>query len=115
MKVGLPAEDNGARHKILNLFGTKPRLRLTPAEIHRRGGFPPNTLQSIVDALRELCREGRMVRLKKNHYALPNSQNLLSGKVHAHPDGYGFLIPEDKNSEDIYLNRREMRRVMHGD
>jgi ribonuclease R len=25
------------------------------------------------------------------------------------------LIPEDKNKEDIYLSRREMRRVMHGD
>jgi len=39
----------------------------------------------------------------------------VTGRVHAHPDGYGFLIPEDKNIEDVYLSRREMRRVMHGD
>ncbi len=115
MKADLPARDDNARHKILNLFATKPRQRLTPAEIHRRGGFAANGLQSIIDALRDLCREGRLVRLKKNHYALPDSQNLVSGKIHAHPDGYGFLIPEDKSIEDLYINRREMRRVMHGD
>jgi ribonuclease R len=106
---------SGAQEKILELFAKKPKTRLTPAEIQRRGGFGRDGLQSIVDALRDLCRSGRLVRLKKNHYALPDRQNLVRGKVHAHPDGYGFLIREDKDGEDLYLNRREMRRVMHGD
>ena len=88
---------------------------MTPAEIQRRGGFPPEQLQRIIDALRDLCRAGRLARLKKNHYGLPDSQNLVTGRVHAHPDGYGFVIPDDKDVNDIYLNRREMRRVMHGD
>ncbi|MBM4261097.1 MAG: ribonuclease R [Deltaproteobacteria bacterium] len=105
----------GAQERILALFAKKPRTRLTPAEIQRRAGFANHELQNIVDALRELCRAGRMVRLKKNHYGLPDSQNLLTGRVHAHPDGYGFLIPDNKDSDDVYLNRREMRRVMHGD
>ena len=103
------------QEKILKLFAAKPRLRLTPAEIQRRGGFRSDELQSIIDALRELCRSGGLARLKKNHYALPGRENLVSGRVQAHPDGYGFLIPDDKDAEDLYLNRREMRRVMHGD
>jgi ribonuclease R len=101
--------------RILNLFAKKPRERLTPVEIQRRAGFGRDELQLIVDALRGLCRDGRLVRLKKNHYALPDRQHLVRGRVHAHPDGYGFLIPEDKDAEDLYLNRREMRRVMQGD
>ena len=105
----------GAQEKILGLFANQPRERLTPAEIQRRGGFERDGLQAIADALRELCRSGRLVRLKKNHYAMPDRQNLIRGKVQAHPDGFGFLIPEDKDAEDIYLNRREMRRLMHGD
>jgi ribonuclease R len=104
-----------AAQKILDLFAKRPRERLTPPEIQRRAGFGHGALQSIVDALRELCRDGRLVRLKKNHYALPDRQHLLRGRVQAHPDGFGFLIPEDKDAEDIYLNRREMRRVMQGD
>ena len=105
----------GAQQKILSLFADKPRERLTPPEIQRRAGFERDALQAVIDALRELCRTGRVVRLKKNHYALPDRQNLIRGKVQAHPDGFGFLIPEDKDAEDVYLNRREMRRLMHGD
>ncbi|MCE3239968.1 MAG: exoribonuclease [Deltaproteobacteria bacterium] len=101
--------------KISNLFTGKPRLRLTPIEISRRGGFKQDDLQTVIDSLRRLVREGRLVRLKKNHYGLPDSDNLMTGRVHAHPDGYGFLILDEKSAVDLYLNRREMRRVMHGD
>jgi ribonuclease R len=104
-----------AEQKILDFFSKKPKSRLTPAEIQRRCSFSAGDLQPVVDALRSLCREGRLVRLKKNHYALPDAQNLVTGRVHAHPDGYGFLIPANRDAEDLYLNRREMRRVMHGD
>jgi ribonuclease R len=109
----LPAAS--AREKILALFAKKPRTRLTPAEIQRRAGFSSHDLQLVVDCLRELAREGQVVRLKKNHYALPDGQNLVTGKIHAHPDGYGFLLPDDKSASDVYLSRREMRRLMHGD
>jgi ribonuclease R len=101
--------------RILDLFAKKPRTRLTPAEIQKRAGFGRDELQWVVDSLRDLSREGRVVRLKKNHYALPDGQNLVTGRVHAHPDCYGFLIPDDKGTADLYLNRREMRRLMHGD
>jgi ribonuclease R len=109
------SKPTGTQQKILQLFARQPRARLTPIEIHRRAGFSGNDLQQVIDALRGLCHQGRLVRLKKNHHALPDRQNLMTGRIHAHPDGYGFLIPDDKDAEDLYINRREMRRVMHGD
>ena len=45
--------------------------------MQRRGGFSVKELQSITEGLKELCRDERMVRLKKNHYGLPDGQNLL--------------------------------------
>lgn len=104
-----------AREKILALFAKKPQARLTPLEIVRRAGFAPDNLQAVVDCLRGLVRQGQMVRLKKNHYTLPRGQHMVTGRVHSHPDGYGFLVLDDKSAEDVYLNRREMRRAMHGD
>src|ERR1043165_6085498 len=101
--------------KILGLFARRPRDRLTPAEILRRAGFVRDELPLVIEALRRLCRDGQLVRLKKNHYALPDRDHLVKGRVHAHPDGYGFLIPENRDLQDLYLNRREMRRVLHGD
>jgi ribonuclease R len=101
--------------KILSYFRSRPRHRLTPAEILKGIGGERDDLNDVVENLRTLAKEGRVVRLKKNHYSLPNSDNCLTGRVHAHPDGYGFFIPDDRAKEDLYLSRREMRRVMHGD
>lgn len=41
---------------------------------------------------------------------LPEKQ----GTVQGHRDGFGFVIPDD-GGEDIFLNEREMSRVMHND
>ncbi len=103
------------KEKILAFFSSKPRQRLTPPEILRAVGAPQEDLSDAVESLRQLCREGKLVRLKKNHYALPDAQNCVTGRIHAHPSGFGFLVPDDKGKEDFYLSRREMRRVMHGD
>ncbi len=105
----------GTEEKILALLSKRSRHRLTPAEILKGIGGARNDLNAVVESLRALARQGRIVRLKKNHYALPNAQNCATGRVHAHPDGYGFLILDDRDKEDLYLSRREMRRVMHGD
>src|SRR5688500_5713839 len=115
MKKATQKVPQRARQKILDLFAKTPNSRLTPAEILRRAGFSRDDLQLVVDGLRELTREGCLARLKKNHYAVPDGQNLVTGRIQAHPDGYGFLSPDDKSAEDLYLSRREMRRVMHGD
>ena len=103
------------KEKILSLFFSKLRIRLTPAEIQRGIGRSSEDLQEIIDGVRELAKEGKLLKLKKNHYALPGGQDSVIGKVHAHPDGFGFLIPEERGREDLYLSRREMRCVMHGD
>ena len=101
--------------RIVSFLSKRPRHRLTPAEILKGIGAERDNLNAVVESLRALAKEGQVVRLKKNHYALPNADNCLTGRVHAHPDGYGFFIPDDRDKEDLYLNRREMRSVMHGD
>src|ERR1043165_4316054 len=101
--------------RIVSFLGKRPRQRLTPAEILKGMGAARDELNEVVAGLRALAKQGRVVRLKKNHYALPGADNCLTGRVHAHPDGFGFLIPDDRDKEDLYLSRREMRRVMHGD
>ena len=111
----MAAPASSIEQTILKFFLSRPRRRLTPAEISKGIGAARDDLNDIATGLRNLARDGKIVRLKKNHYALPDAQNCLTGRVHAHPDGYGFLILDDRDKEDLYLNRREMRRVMHSD
>jgi ribonuclease R len=64
--------------------------------------------------LKAMERDGQVVRNRRNAYGLPAKMDLLAGRVSAHRDGYGFVIPDDGES-DLYLSPRQMRSVLHGD
>ncbi|MFW5426537.1 MAG: ribonuclease R [Methylophagaceae bacterium] len=64
--------------------------------------------------LRAMERDGQLLRNRKNAYGVVSKMNLVTGRVMGHPDGYGFLIP-DEGGDDLFLNDREMRVVLHGD
>ncbi len=40
--------------------------------------------------------------------------DLISGRISAHKDGFGFVIP-DEGQDDLYLSLRQMRSVTNGD
>jgi ribonuclease R len=59
-------------------------------------------------------REGQLLRNRKGAYIQPEKVSLIAGKVLGHPEGYGFLLRED-GEPDIFLDHRQMTKVMHGD
>ena len=59
-------------------------------------------------------REGQLLRNRKGAYILPERASLTAGKIQGHPDGYGFLVPDD-GSADIFLDQHQMGKVLHGD
>lgn len=59
-------------------------------------------------------RDGQLLRNRKNAYGIVSKMNLIIGRVMGHPDGFGFLIP-DEGGDDLFLGERDMRAVLHGD
>jgi ribonuclease R len=80
------------------------RLCLTKTDEQERMGY----------RLRAMLRDGQLMQDRRGRICLLNRINLIRGTVSAHPDGFGFLIPDDK-SEDYFLSARQMMRVMHND
>lgn len=66
-------------------------------------------------ALAALEREGRVVCLRKNRWALPHAQNLIEGELTVHPDGFGFLIRSESDEPDLFIPARAMNGAIHGD
>jgi ribonuclease R len=64
--------------------------------------------------LQAMIRDGQLVKNRRNAYGLPAKMDLVAGRVSAHRDGYGFVMPEDGET-DLYLSPRQMRSVLHGD
>jgi ribonuclease R len=71
-------------------------------------------LQRYLD---ELDAQNIIHRVRRGHYALPSREALVEGILLCHPDGYGFVRPEDKSefSEDIFIPARNMEEALHGD
>jgi ribonuclease R len=61
-----------------------------------------------------MLRDGQLMRNRRGSYALVQKMDLIPGRIQAHKDGYGFLIP-DTEGDDLFLSARQMRTVMHGD
>ena len=71
-------------------------------------------LRSLEHRLKAMVRDGQLLRNRAREYCLTGHLDLVTGKVQAHRDGFGFLRRDDAG-EDVYLSAREMRPVWDGD
>ncbi|MFK8079080.1 MAG: ribonuclease R [Granulosicoccus sp.] len=61
-----------------------------------------------------MIRDGQLIQNRRRGLVPVDADNLLAGRITAHPDGFGFVVVEDSD-KDIYLNGKQMRQVLHGD
>ena len=59
-------------------------------------------------------REGEVLRNRRGALLLPDKAGLVKGRVIGHPDGFGFLEPDD-GRDDLFLGPKQMHKVLHGD
>ncbi len=71
-------------------------------------------LEGLRRRLAAMVRDGQLLRNRRDGFVPVDAADLLRGRVIAHPDGFGFLHPDD-DSGDLYLTPRQMRGVLHGD
>jgi ribonuclease R len=82
----------------------------------------------LVEHLARLTAAGRLVKLDRDHWAMPSSvitrDNLAAGRLDLHRDGYGFVRPETQQGagqrgvaagEDIFIPPNEINSAMQGD
>src|ERR1044071_5988838 len=59
-------------------------------------------------------RAGQIIRNRKDAICIVDKLDLITGTVQGHPDGFGFLLPDD-GSPDLFLGPKEMKEILHGD
>ena len=64
--------------------------------------------------LRAMVRDGQLVQNRRGGYLSVDEDDLIRGRVIAHPDGFGFLVPEE-GGDDLFMSARQMRTLLHGD
>jgi ribonuclease R len=74
----------------------------------------PEQLEALRRRLKAMEQAGQLVWNRGGAYGLPHKMDLVRGRVQAHPDGFGFLIP-DAGGEDVFLSEKQMLSLLHQD
>ena len=71
-------------------------------------------IEALRRRLNAMVRDGQLRVARSGLFGSVNKMHLTQGVVRGHPDGFGFLIPED-GSADVFINPLQMTCVFDGD
>src|SRR5260370_17813624 len=91
------------QEQILALLGSANYRPLDKNELAKALGRKSGVRMGLNQALRDLERAGEIARIRKNRYVLPPAADLVTGKLHIHQAGYGFLISEKPGDPDLSI------------
>ena len=87
---------------------------LVEDELVDRLKVAPEEREAVARRVGAMEREGQIVRNRRGALLIADKAGLIKGKVIGHPDGFGFLQPDD-GTEDLFLGPKQMHVVLHGD
>src|SRR5512143_489724 len=103
-------------HKqLIELIRTRTGKPMMVRELMRLLKLKTEDRHELKRALNELVMSGDIVKTRGNRFGLPEKMDLETGRFQAHPQGFGFVIPEKKGKTDIYISSRSKLDAMDGD
>ncbi len=101
-----------SRRLILDTIGKKGTMTMTA--LFRELDVQPDQEEGVSRRLGAMVRDGQLVRNRRGGFLPVDEKHLIKGHVIAHPDGFGFLVP-DEGGDDLFLSGKQMRTLLHGD
>ncbi|MBX6350742.1 MAG: ribonuclease R [Clostridia bacterium] len=76
---------------------------------------PPSEHDAFRRLLGQMEAEGLVVRTRTARYGVPERMNLVVGTFQGHMKGFGFVLPDRPDEEDVYVSADASGGAMHGD
>ncbi len=102
-----------SREEILGVF-REAGAPLDSGALARALKVNPDAQGVLTRRLNAMERDGQIRANPAGEYQLTDHSSFISGRVTAHRDGFGFVIP-DEGGDDLFLPDKEMQKVLHGD
>ena len=108
-----PTHTIPSREEILAVFRSA-KGPLAASDLARALKVKPAAQEVLGRRLNAMERDGQIRSDVSGTYQLADQSGFITGRVSAHRDGYGFVIP-DEGGDDLFLNDKEMNKVLNGD
>ncbi len=108
-----PTHTIPSREEILAVF-RNAKGPLASSDLARALKVKPAAQEVLGRRLNAMERDGQIRGDVSGTYMLADQSGFILGRVSAHRDGYGFVIP-DEGGDDLFLNDKEMNKVLNGD
>src|SRR5258705_6621028 len=83
-----------SREHILQTLA-KAGVPLTDAELAERLAIKPDEREAFERRLAAMEREAQILRNRKGAILVATKLHLIAGRVEGHPEGYGFVVPDE--------------------
>jgi ribonuclease R len=102
--------------EVLDFMRETAYKPMTVKELEQALSVPDaEAFRELIKLLNRLEGEGKIYRSRHDRYGIPERMNLIRGRLQAHPKGFGFLIPDDRDQPDIHIHANDMKGAMNND
>jgi ribonuclease R len=106
------------RDDLLQSIRDKVHHPATARELAQILRVPRDERKAFTRKLKALVASGELLQIRGNRFGLPDKMDLVVGRLHTNPAGYGFVTPElaDRGERrGIYIAASNLTEAMHGD
>src|SRR5260370_1959736 len=103
------------REQILALLASPDYRPLDKSELARALGRKSGVRMGLNQVVREPERWGESAGIRKNRYVVRPAADSVTGKLHIHQGGFGFLSSEKPGEPDVFIAAENTGTAMHGD
>lgn len=103
------------KEKIVEFMKEKAYKPMLKEELTAIFSISKEEEEEFIKVLSDMEKEGLIIRTRKNRYGIPEKMNLVVGKLQGHERGFGFVIPENSNMQDVFIPAGELNGALHGD
>lgn len=107
--------DENLRKTLLQFIREKAYNPLNAKELAFIFDIHKSEFPMFLNMLEEMEEEGLLFKTKKKKYGPPVKMNMEVGKLTVHQKGFGFVLPDDADQEDVFIPPSSMQDAMHGD
>ena len=100
---------------ILKFMSREDYVPMKAKEIAGIFMVPKNKYNNFKSILDKLEKEYKIQKNRKNKYSIIDENKYIKGTYRGNEKGYGFVIPENENMEDIFIPRGNNNNALNDD